>query len=92
MTVADGYADGEGRLEVKMLAVKVEFDDTGDIVRARSPARWTGVFCDFRERGGMRMPTRAEASWEVDGARFVYWSGQLTSAAALDTPFTAGRR
>jgi hypothetical protein len=162
MTVADGYADGEGRLEVKMLgrtfqrqqgaevssgeamrylaelplvpyamvhnaevewlelddrrlelsapagadrvAVTVEFDDTGDIVRASTPARWyrrddtwvptpwAGVFSDYRELGGMRMPTRAEAAWEIDGARFVYWSGHITSAAALDTPFTAERR
>jgi hypothetical protein len=161
INVFDGYADGAGRLEVKMLgrtiqreqgpevrrgealrylaelplvpyamvgnaelewhelderrvelsaragpdpvAVTVEFDAAGDIVRTSTPGRayrrgdawvptpWAGVFSDYRELGGMRVPTCAEVSWELDGARFVYWSGRIISAVALDAPFGSER-
>jgi hypothetical protein len=129
VTVFDGSADGDGRLEVKMLgrtlqreqgpevtrgealrylaelplvpyamahnaeiewreldgrrvelsgragpdpvAVTVEFDDAGDIVRASTPAR------GYR-RGDAWVPTP--------------WSGRIISAVALDTPFASWRR
>ena len=83
-------------------AVTLEFDATGDIVRAASGARplrqgdawlptpWSGEFGDFRELGGMRMPTSAEVGWDLPGGRFVYWRGRVTSVLALDTPFVPG--
>lgn len=83
-------------------AVTLEFDSEGDIVRASSGARpfrqgdtwlpppWSGEFGDYRELGGMRMPTSAEVGWDLPGGRFVYWRGRVTSAVALDTPFVPG--
>ena len=96
---------GERSVEVaarvggRRLAVTVEFDAAGDIVRAGCDARprqvgrtsvltpWGGEFGDYRALGGMRIPTRARVYWELDEGRFVYWRGTVTSAVALDEPF-----
>ncbi len=83
-------------------AVTLEFDAAGDIVRASSggrplrqgdtwlPTPWSGDFGNYRELGGMRMPTSAEVGWDLPGGRFVYWRGRVTSALALDTAFVPG--
>jgi hypothetical protein len=83
-------------------AVTFEFDGVGDIIRASSEARplrqdgvwvptpWSGDFSDYRELGGMRMPTSAEVGWDLPGGRFVYWRARVTSALALETPFVPG--
>jgi hypothetical protein len=87
------------RVGGRRLAVTVEFDAAGDIVRAGCDARprqvgrtsvltpWGGEFGDYRALGGMRIPTRATVYWELDQGRFVYWRGTVTSAVALDEPF-----
>jgi hypothetical protein len=81
------------------ISVTMHFDRAGDIVRASSQARpfrrddtwqptpWAGEYADYREFGGMRMPSRAEVSWELPEGRYVLWRGQVTSALALETPF-----
>ena len=87
-----------GRAGGRRLAVTVEFDADGDIVRAGCDARprqvgrtsvltpWGGEFGDYRALGGMRIPTHASVYWELDQGRFVYWSGTVTSAVALAGP------
>ncbi len=87
----------------RRLAVTLEFDAAGDIVgagcdarprqvgRKSEPTPWGGEFSDYRVLGGMRIPARAEAYWELDEGRFVYWRGTVTSAEALDEPFAAGQ-
>jgi hypothetical protein len=40
----------------------------------------------------MRIPTCAEAYWELDQERFVYWRARVTSAELLDEPFGPERR
>ncbi|HWM10985.1 MAG TPA: DUF6544 family protein [Solirubrobacteraceae bacterium] len=87
-----------GRAGGRRLAVTVEFDADGDIVRAGCDARprqvgrtsvltpWGGEFGDYRALGGMRIPTRARVYWELDEGRFVYWRGTVTSAVALEEP------
>lgn len=81
------------------LAVKLEFDDAGYIVRASSPMRpyrvakrlvptpWGGDFAEYDVLGGMRIPTSAEVYWDLSGGRFVYWRGTVTSLELLDLPF-----
>jgi hypothetical protein len=85
------------------LEVTFEFDGDGDIVRAASDARpfrraggwtptpWSGRFSDYRELGGMRVPTAAEVGWDPPEGRFVYWRGRILAALALDTPFVPER-
>jgi hypothetical protein len=72
--------------------VRLEFDDTGDIVRCSAdarprdvdggswPTRWGGDLRDYRTLGAIRMPTRAEVYWDLPERRFVYWRGQVTRA------------
>lgn len=81
------------------LAVKFDFDAKGDIVRASSESRpmlragalttapWGGEFRDYWTFDGIRVPTRAEAYWDLPEGRFAYWRGTITSAVALDQPF-----
>ncbi len=83
----------------RRLAVSLEFDGAGDIVRASSemrllevekkwvPTPWGGDFRDYDLVGGMRMPTSADVYWELTEGRFVYWRGRVTAAAALHQPF-----
>jgi hypothetical protein len=87
------------RVGGERLAVKVEFDGSGDIVRTSSqmrlfrigktwvPRPWAGDFSEYALVGGMRIPTRAEVYWDLAEGRFVYWRGRVTSAEPLDEPF-----
>lgn len=80
------------RVGGERLAVEVELDDSGDIVRCSSRMRllevdgawvrtpWAGEFASYEWLGGTRIPTRAEVSWELESGRFVYWRGRITSA------------
>ena len=73
------------------VAVKLEFDDAGDIVRAYADARpypqgrefvprgWSGDFGGYAELGGVRLPTTAEVRWELPEGPFTYWRGEVTS-------------
>jgi hypothetical protein len=82
------------QLGSERVAVKLEFDDAGDIRRAYTDARpylkgktvvptpWGGVFGGYRELGGIRLPTTAEVSWELPEGPFTYWRGEITSLKA----------
>jgi hypothetical protein len=73
------------------VAVALDFDASGDIVRASSPARprqvgktsvptpWKGEFGEYRDLGGIRIPTHGEVCWELPEGPFTYWSGTVTS-------------
>lgn len=99
----------DGQVEVttvvgqETIAVVLELDETGDIVRASAAGRpgmrgdvtvrmpWGGEFSDYRELGRMRMPTRAEVYWDYPEGRHVYWRGEILTALALTAPFVPGR-
>jgi hypothetical protein len=79
------------------LAVELELDAAGDVMRAFSSARprldgkrsvptpWVGEFREYGTLGGVRVPTRAEVRWELPEGPFVYWRGTVTSLE-LDAP------
>jgi hypothetical protein len=72
-------------------AVRLTVDERGDVVRSWTDARprangktverlpWGGVFTDHAELGGVRVPTRAEAAWELPEGPYAYWRGTVTS-------------
>lgn len=73
--------------------VTLNLDADGDIVGAwaRRPrvvgdksvlTPWGGAFSAYAELCGMRVPTHAEAWWELDTGRYVYWRGDVTGAVA----------
>lgn len=71
-------------------SLQLEFSSDGDIAGARADRRprmvgktttmtpWGGRFWDYQQRGPLRIPTRGEVWWELDGRRDVYWRGQIT--------------
>lgn len=79
--------DGETRV-----AVEFRFDVEGDIVGIHVPERarevdgtyelapWTGHFRDHRDIGGVRIPTRGEVAWVVNGEETPYWKGRVVDA------------
>jgi hypothetical protein len=81
-------ATGVGSARV---AVRLEFDAAGDVVRAFSDARphpegkatvlrpWGGEFSAYAVIGGIRVPSRAEVHWEFPDGPFTYWRGTVTS-------------
>ncbi len=51
---------------------------------------WGGSFGDYSVLGGIRIPTQAEARWELPDGPFVYWRGRITSLEV--SPFAVQRR
>ena len=51
------------------------------------PTPWGGDFGDYEMIGGIRIPRRGEAYWELPQGRYVYFRGRVTSARPLDRPF-----
>lgn len=75
-------------------AVSIRFADGGEIVRVTSsrprkvagewvPTRWGGAFGSYEALGGIRVPTSAEAHWDLPDGRFRYWRGTVISAELL---------
>ncbi len=77
--------------------MRIEFSADGDIVGGRASARpmdaggsfiptaWGGTLSDYATIGGIRIPTRAEAYWELTEERFIYWRGVVTSLSVSAT-------
>ena len=73
------------------VALRLEFDAAGDVVgtwanarpriegKKTVPRQWVGVFGDYGVVGGIRLPTRGEARWELPEGPFTYWRGRITS-------------
>lgn len=75
-------------------AVRWDFDDTGDILRATGvrprpvgktfvPTSWGGGFSDYTSFHGTRIPVSGEAWWELPQGRFVYWRGTVTQVELI---------
>ena len=101
--IDDRAAEVTAIVRGERLAVRFDFDAEGDIRRASAGSRairrdgawvrtaWGGGFRDYQTLGGIRIPTRAEAYWDLPEGRFVYWTGTITSAIALDESFGSAR-
>ena len=72
------------------VAVALEFDAAGDIVRAsterphfegrkRVRRPWVGSFSEYDTVGGVHIPTRGEVRWDLPEGPFTYWRGTITS-------------
>lgn len=79
-------------------AVTLEFGADGDVAGSRAEARpykrgkafvpmpWSGSFSDYGVLGGVRLPRRAEARWELPEGPFTYWRGEITSFELVPAP------
>lgn len=72
-------------------AVRLRFDGAGDLVRASAtdrpradggravPTPWRGEFSDHCDLGGLRIPRRVEAAWDLPAGPFIYWRAEVTA-------------
>ncbi|MEJ2379912.1 MAG: hypothetical protein P8076_01840 [Gammaproteobacteria bacterium] len=72
-------------------SLEFRFGPDGDAVEVYAPARyrefsgrylptpWSVRLGQFAQRGGMRIPLQAEASWLLPGGRYPYWRGCVQS-------------
>ena len=79
------------RVGAESAAVRLEFDEDGDVAGSFTGARprserqsvvrrpWRGVFGDYGVVGGVRVPSRADVRWELPEGEFTYWRGRITS-------------
>ncbi len=70
--------------------VELHLDAGGDVVRAAAsnrprgdegPAAWEGRFHDYRDLGGLRVPSGGEVARLLPEGRFAYWRGEITALA-----------
>ena len=78
------------RIARERVAVRLHFDAAGDIVGMSTDARprmvgkqdvdtpWSGVFGEYREFNGVRLPTIGEVSWLLSDGPFTYFRGRVT--------------
>jgi hypothetical protein len=78
------------RIARERVAVLLHFDAAGDIVGMSTEARprmvgkqvvetpWSGVFGEYRELNGVRLPTTGEVSWLLPDGPFTYFRGRVT--------------
>jgi len=71
--------------------VRLMLDEQGDIVGMRAddrpriergkavPGKWFGVFSDYQELSGYRIPARGEVGWDLKAGQFVYWRGEIVA-------------
>jgi hypothetical protein len=81
-------------VEGERIVVRLLFNEEGEIrqtvaERPRMEAgnavtRWVGEYGDYREMGGVLVPTRGEVRWELPGSPFTYWRGTITSLEPCD--------
>jgi Family of unknown function (DUF6544) len=98
-SVGERHVEVAALLGGESVAVTFVFDCDGELERCYADARprlvnaeavrtrWGGAFSDYRTFAGRRMPSRAEAYWDLPEGRFVYWEAKLTGAEALEEPF-----
>jgi hypothetical protein len=81
------------------VTVKLELDRNGNVLRSSSTMRklkrngkwratpWGGEFGDYALVGPLYLPTAAEAYWELESGRYVYWRGRITGASLIEESF-----
>jgi hypothetical protein len=99
--VDERHVEVATRVGDQRAAVRFEFDDSGDIIGSAARERprevdgshvqtaWGGTFSDYETLGGVRLPTRGEAYWDLPEGRFVYWRGRITGLKTVDDAFQA---
>lgn len=54
------------------------------------PTRWSGQFSEYRERGGLLVPTEADVEWNLPDGDLPYWRAEI--AEIEYRPAASGRR
>ena len=86
----DGSVEVSTLVAGRPASVRFSFDDEGQIgavsgIRPRLAGKaavetpFAGSFGDYVQLGGVRVPGRAEVSWELPEGPFTYWRGEVAS-------------
>jgi hypothetical protein len=87
----EATAEVATRLATGRAAMRLHFNDAGDIVAASAsdrpravgnavtPTPFAGEFSDYEVLEGVRIPTTAEVRWELEDGPFTYFRGRITS-------------
>jgi hypothetical protein len=77
------------RVREERVAVRMVFNEAGEIAQtiAQRPrleagnaiTPWVGVYSDYQDLGGLRVPRRGEVRWELPEGPVTYWRGSITS-------------
>jgi len=89
----DGSVEVSTLVAGRPVSVRLSFSDEGLIssasgIRPRLAGKaavetaFVGSFSDYVELGGIRVPGRAEVSWELPEGPFTYWRGEVGSLVA----------
>jgi len=94
-THADGAIEVSAESRGGRAAVRLYFNNDGDIYEIRADARdsteggkviprpWVGRFADYQMMGDRRIPTRAEVGYVYDDGYAAYWRGRITDYRIL---------
>lgn len=77
----------DGTIEARLT---VHFNSSGEIVHVEAlrpylsgedylSRAWSGLFSEWREFNGMRVPTRGRVFWHLDSGMWEYWRGTIDS-------------
>ena len=73
------------------VSLEFRFNEHGEIIESFTPSRfrevdgryvltpWTVTYNDYAVTSGVRIPLSGEVAWWLDGGRFVYWRGRVTT-------------
>jgi hypothetical protein len=90
------------RIDRERVAVLLHFDNSGDIVGMSTDARprmvgkqvvetpWSGVFGEYQEFNGVRLPTTGEVSWLLPDGPITYFRGRISAWSADSDSESAG--
>jgi hypothetical protein len=89
--IDDASVDVATRVADSRVGVRLHLDEAGDIVKATAEARprrvgkhaigtpFIGSFGAYEEVGGVRVPTTAEAVWQLPDGPYTYFRARLTN-------------
>jgi hypothetical protein len=75
------------------VSLEFRFNEHGEIIESFTPSRlrevdgryvltpWAVTYADYAVTSGVRIPLSGEVAWWLDGRRFVYWRGRVTTIA-----------
>ena len=81
-------------------AVELRFDAEGAVESVRTDARarkegdryvrrpWEGVYSDYAEVGGVRIPTRAKVTWGLPDGPFTWFDAQISGLEVVPSEHT----
>jgi Family of unknown function (DUF6544) len=87
--IDESIVEVETRVGSETASIAIRFNEAGDVIAAFGhrphregkrfePRSWVGLYSDYQELGGVRIPTRGEVHWTLPDGPFRYFRGTIT--------------